>query len=89
MDPASALAVRSGRNGEQSCAVASPRLIVSCSEFQNPGGSVKDRAAAWIIKDAEKRGVLVPGQPGIIVEGNRLVILLALRQVASVNPSFS
>jgi cysteine synthase A len=33
----------------------------------NPGGSVKDRAALFIIRDAERRGVLRPG--GVIVEG--------------------
>lgn len=36
-------------------------------EFMNPGGSVKDRAALFIIRDAEERGVLPPG--GTIVEG--------------------
>ena len=36
-------------------------------EFLNPGGSVKDRAAAFIVRDAEARGVLQPG--GVIVEG--------------------
>ena len=36
-------------------------------EFANPGGSVKDRAALWIIRDAEARGVLKPG--GTVVEG--------------------
>jgi cysteine synthase A len=36
-------------------------------EFLNPGGSVKDRAAAFIVRDAEARGLLRPG--GIIVEG--------------------
>ena len=36
-------------------------------EFANPGGSVKDRAALWIIRDAEARGELKPG--GTIVEG--------------------
>ncbi len=36
-------------------------------EFMNPGGSVKDRAALYIIRDAEARGLLKPG--GIIVEG--------------------
>ena len=36
-------------------------------EFLNPGGSVKDRAALWIIRDAERSGALKPG--GIIVEG--------------------
>ena len=36
-------------------------------EFLNPGASVKDRAALWIIRDAEARGELAPG--GTIVEG--------------------
>jgi cysteine synthase A len=37
------------------------------AEFLNPGGSVKDRAALFIVKDAEERGLLRPG--GVIVEG--------------------
>jgi cysteine synthase A len=41
--------------------------ILGKAEFQNPGGSVKDRAALYIIQDAEARGLLRPG--GIIVEG--------------------
>lgn len=36
-------------------------------EFENPGASVKDRAALWIVRDAEARGELKPG--GTIVEG--------------------
>ena len=36
-------------------------------EFANPGASVKDRAALWIVRDAEARGALQPG--GTIVEG--------------------
>jgi cysteine synthase A len=36
-------------------------------EFMNPGASVKDRAALWIVRDAEARGLLAPG--GTIVEG--------------------
>jgi len=36
-------------------------------EFSNPGASVKDRAALWIVRDAEARGLLQPG--GTIVEG--------------------
>ncbi|PEQ12662.1 cysteine synthase A [Novosphingobium sp. PC22D] len=36
-------------------------------EFANPGASVKDRAALWIIRDAEARGELKPG--GTIIEG--------------------
>lgn len=41
--------------------------ILGKAEFLNPGGSVKDRAAKYIILDAEKRGILEPG--GLIVEG--------------------
>jgi cysteine synthase A len=41
--------------------------ILGKAEFLNPGGSVKDRAALYIILDAEKRGLLKPG--GTIVEG--------------------
>lgn len=36
-------------------------------EFANPGASVKDRAALFIVQDAEARGLLAPG--GTIVEG--------------------
>jgi len=41
--------------------------ILGKCEFLNPGGSVKDRAALYIIEDAEARGQLAPG--GRIVEG--------------------
>jgi len=41
--------------------------ILGKAEFLNPGGSVKDRAALFIIRDAEKRGALKPG--GTVVEG--------------------
>jgi cysteine synthase A len=41
--------------------------ILGKAEFMNPGGSVKDRAALGIVRDAERRGQLRPG--GIIVEG--------------------
>ena len=40
--------------------------ILGKAEFLNPGSSVKDRAALFMIKDAEERGVLKPG--GLIVE---------------------
>ncbi len=36
-------------------------------EFANPGASVKDRAALFIVRDAEERGLIEPG--GTIVEG--------------------
>jgi cysteine synthase A len=41
--------------------------ILGKAEFLNPGGSVKDRAALYMILDAEQRGLLKPG--GTIVEG--------------------
>ncbi|MFP4595012.1 cysteine synthase A [uncultured Ralstonia sp.] len=41
--------------------------ILGKAEFLNPGGSVKDRAALYIIQDAERRGTLKPG--GTVVEG--------------------
>ncbi|WP_376959432.1 cysteine synthase A [Azospirillum sp. A26] len=41
--------------------------ILGKAEFLNPGGSVKDRAALAIVRDAEERGLLRPG--GTIVEG--------------------
>src|ERR1700684_3445351 len=41
--------------------------ILGKAEFMNPGQSVKDRAALFIIEDAVKKGELKPG--GVIVEG--------------------
>jgi cysteine synthase A len=41
--------------------------ILGKAEFLNPGGSVKDRAAKYMILDAEEGGTLEPG--GVIVEG--------------------
>ena len=37
------------------------------AEFMNPGGSIKDRAALYVVKDAEEKGLLKPG--GTVVEG--------------------
>ncbi|RDA82428.1 hypothetical protein CP532_2401 [Ophiocordyceps camponoti-leonardi (nom. inval.)] len=41
--------------------------ILGKAEFMNPGGSVKDRAALWIVREAEKRGEL--SEAGTVVEG--------------------
>jgi cysteine synthase A len=41
--------------------------ILGKAEFLNPGGSVKDRAAKYIVLDAERRGLIERG--GLIVEG--------------------
>ncbi|MCJ1407467.1 Cysteine synthase 1 [Ptychographa xylographoides] len=41
--------------------------VLGKAEFQNPGGSVKDRAALYVVKDAEEKGFIQPG--GTVVEG--------------------
>ena len=51
------------------------------AEFMNPGQSVKDRAALFIIRDAEKKGLLRPG--GLIVEGTAGNTGIGLAMVAS------
>jgi cysteine synthase A len=50
-----------GPSAETGC-----EILAKC-EFMNPGGSVKDRAALYIVEDAEERGLLKAG--GTIVEG--------------------
>jgi len=50
-----------GPSAETGC-----EILAKC-EFMNPGGSVKDRAALFIVEDAERQGLLAPG--GTIVEG--------------------
>jgi cysteine synthase B len=46
-----------------------PRVrILAKLEGQNPGGSVKDRAARWMLDEAEKDGTLKPGQ--VILESS-------------------
>ncbi|EKD14711.1 uncharacterized protein L3040_002861 [Drepanopeziza brunnea f. sp. 'multigermtubi'] len=41
--------------------------VLGKAEFMNPGGSVKDRAALYVVQDAEEKGLLQPG--GTVVEG--------------------
>ncbi len=55
--------------------------IYGKAEFLNPGQSIKDRAALWIIRDAEKRGTLKPG--GTIVEGTAGNTGIGLAMVAN------
>ena len=55
--------------------------ILGKAEFMNPGQSVKDRAALYIIRDAEQRGVLRPG--GRIVEGTAGNTGIGLAMVAA------
>jgi len=56
--------------------------ILGKAEFLNPGQSVKDRAALWIIRDAIARGTLRPG--GTIVEGTAGNTGIGLAMVAAV-----
>src|SRR5258707_3450461 len=55
--------------------------ILGKAEFMNPGQSVKDRAALYIIRDAERKGLLKPG--GRIVEGTAGNTGIGLAMVAS------
>src|SRR6185437_8804750 len=55
--------------------------ILGKAEFLNPGQSVKDRAALFIIEDALKRGTLRPG--GTIVEGTAGNTCIGLATVAN------
>lgn len=43
------------------------RNIYAKAEYMNPGGSIKDRAALYVVKDAELRGLIQPG--GTVIEG--------------------
>ncbi len=46
-----------------------PRIqILGKAEWNNPGGSVKDRAASYIVADAERRGELAPGGPKALLD---------------------
>ncbi len=55
--------------------------ILGKAEFMNPGGSVKDRAALAIVRDAVARGALHPG--GVIVEGTAGNTGIGIGMVAS------
>jgi cysteine synthase len=70
------MSIRSGFSGTvgdtplirlQSLSAETGCNILGKAEFLNPGGSVKDRAALYIIRDAERRGALKPGDT--VVEG--------------------
>jgi len=55
--------------------------ILGKAEFLNPAGSVKDRAALAIVRDAEEKGLLRPG--GVIVEGTAGNTGIGLAHVAN------
>lgn len=56
-------------------------ILAKC-EHLNPGGSVKDRAALWIINDAERRKILSPSNPWI-AEGSGGNTGIALAMIAA------
>jgi [CysO sulfur-carrier protein]-thiocarboxylate-dependent cysteine synthase len=53
-------------------------------EGQNPGGSVKDRAARYMIEEAEKDGVLVPGSRQVVLESSSGNTGIALAMICRV-----
>ncbi len=60
-----------------------PRVrILTKLEGQNPGGSVKDRAAKYMIEQAEKDGILVPGSGQVILESSSGNTGIALAMIA-------
>jgi cysteine synthase B len=56
--------------------------IVAKLEGQNPGGSVKDRAAKYMIQQAEKDGALTPGSGQVILESSSGNTGIALAMIA-------
>jgi cysteine synthase B len=56
--------------------------ILAKLEGQNPGGSVKDRAAKYMIQQAEKDGALTPGSGQIILESSSGNTGIALAMIA-------
>lgn len=59
------------------------RNIWAKAEFQNPGGSIKDRAALYLIQEAEKAGKIDPRKPDpTIVEGSAGNTAIGLAHIA-------
>src|ERR1035441_10113887 len=52
--------------------------LLGKAEWANPGGSVKDRAAAAMLRDALKRGLLVPGKILLDASSGNTGIALAM-----------
>jgi cysteine synthase B len=53
-------------------------VVLGKAEWVNPGGSVKDRAAAAMVRDAQKRGLLVPGKTILDATSGNTGIALAM-----------
>ncbi len=58
--------------------IQSDALILAKLEYLNPGGSIKDRPALFMIEDAEKRGLLKPGSTIIEASSGNQGIALAM-----------
>lgn len=58
--------------------------ILGKLEGQNPGGSVKDRAAKWMIDEAEKDGTLEPGSGQVVLESSSGNTGIALAMICKV-----
>ena len=58
--------------------------IVAKLEGQNPGGSVKDRAAKWMVEEAEKDGILTPGSGQTVLESSSGNTGIALAMICRV-----
>src|ERR1700723_261123 len=52
--------------------------LLAKAEWANPGGSVKDRAAAAMVQDARDRGLLVPGKTLLDASSGNTGIALAM-----------
>ncbi len=62
-----------------------PRVrLLAKLEGQNPGGSVKDRAAKWMVDEAEKDGTLVPGSGQVVLESSSGNTGIALAMICRV-----
>lgn len=60
----------------------SPAQIYAKLEYLNPGGSIKDRSALFLVEDAERRGILKPG--GTIIDassGNHGIALAMIGRI--------
>jgi len=63
-----------------------PGTVLAKLEYLNPGGSIKDRSALFMIEDAEKKGLLNPG--GTIIEsssGNQGIALAMIGKIKGYN----
>ncbi|AGO12200.1 AaceriAEL161Wp [[Ashbya] aceris (nom. inval.)] len=58
------------------------RNIYGKAEFMNPGGSVKDRAALYLVEEAERSGLIDPSRPATIVEGSAGNTAIGLAHIA-------